>query len=130
MAIVNEIPMNECIFCKFSASPVLETELSYAIYDNFPVSEGHLLIIPKRHESDYFQLTSNEKTDLWHLTDLAKEMLDKEFKPDGYNIGININPAAGQTICHVHIHIIPRYKGDVSDPAGGVRGVIPAKQKY
>jgi diadenosine tetraphosphate (Ap4A) HIT family hydrolase len=122
--------MNECIFCKPSASPVLETELSYAIYDNFPVSEGHLLIIPKRHVADYFQVTSNEKTDLWHLTDLAKEMLDKEYKPDGYNIGININPAAGQTIFHVHIHIIPRYTGYVSDPAGGVRGVIPAKQKY
>ncbi len=122
--------MENCIFCRNTSTPVLETELSYAVYDKFPVSEGHILVIPKRHEADYFRLTENEKADLWRLVDQVKDLLEERFHPDGYNVGININRSAGQTIFHVHIHVIPRYEGDMEDPAGGVRGVIPGKMKY
>ncbi len=108
----------------------METELSYAVYDKFPVSEGHILVIPKRHEADYFRLEENEKADLWRLVDKAKVLLDERFHPDGYNVGVNINRSAGQTVFHVHVHVIPRYEGDMEDPAGGVRGVMPGKRKY
>ncbi len=104
--------------------------VKYAVYDKFPVSEGHILVIPKRHEADYFRLTENEKADLWRLVVQVKDLLEERFHPDGYNVGININRSAGKTIFHVHIHVIPRYEGDMEDPAGGVRGVIPGKMKY
>jgi diadenosine tetraphosphate (Ap4A) HIT family hydrolase len=89
-----------------------------------------MLIIPNRHFENYFDATDEEKVALWTMVDEGKELIDKLHLPDGYNIGINIGQAAGQTILHLHIHIIPRYVGDVEDPRGGVRGVIPGKQKY
>lgn len=89
-----------------------------------------MLVIPYRHFESYFQATNEEKLELWDLVDKAKAVIDKEHNPDGYNIGINIGEYAGQSIMHLHIHIIPRYKGDVENPKGGVRGVIPARQKY
>ena len=122
--------MNECIFCNHPDLTVLETSLTYAVYDKYPVSDGHVLVIPKRHEADYFMLYDDEKTDLWRQVDQVKDLLDERFHTDGYNIGININSSAGQTIFHVHIHVIPRYNGDMDDPAGGVRGVIPWKMAY
>ncbi len=123
--------MKECPFCNVNDSGIiLESKYSLAVYDKFPVNKGHLLIIPKRHIANYFALTQNEKNDIWKLADKASEFLTNKHSPSGFNIGINVNKSAGQTIPHVHIHIIPRYTNDVKDPTGGVRGVIPEKQKY
>jgi len=118
-----------CPFCD-SSDAVISNDLAYARYDKYPVNDGHLLIIPYRHVSDYFDLTPDEKTAIFDLLEQAKQLLDNERKPGGYNIGLNIGETAGQTVWHVHIHLIPRFKGDMEDPTGGVRGVIPEKQKY
>ncbi len=123
--------MKECPFCKIEKSNLLlESEHSFAILDKYPVNNGHILVIPKRHEKDYFKLSIKEKEDLWNLVDKTNIYMTKIFKPDGVNIGINIEEVAGQTIMHCHLHLIPRYEGDTEDPRGGVRGVIPSKQKY
>jgi len=100
------------------------------IRDGYPVSPGHTLVIPKRHVGSFFQVTPDERSDLLALLDDAKAQMGLEFKPDGYNIGINDGPAAGQTVPHLHIHLIPRYDGDRADPRGGVRWVIPEKANY
>ena len=94
------------------------------------MTEGHLLIIPNRHLPDYFSLTAEEKTALWVMVDQGKKLLDERFKPCGYNVGINVGAAAGQTVLHCHIHLIPRRAGDSANPRGGVRGVIPGKADY
>lgn len=122
----------DCPFClnNLTSEIILENNFSYAIYDKFPVSKGHILIIPKQHNSNYFDLSLEEQKECLILLNNAKKILDKEFKPDGYNIGININKDAGQTIWHAHIHLIPRYSGDIEEPRGGVRGVIPFKKIY
>ena len=120
---------NNCPFCN-AAVTVLSNDLAYAYYDKFPVNNGHLLVIPFRHVSDFFDLTKEEREAVFSLIDETKILLEKKHKPDGYNIGINVGEVAGQTVWHVHVHIIPRYKGDTDDPQGGVRGVIPEKQKY
>jgi diadenosine tetraphosphate (Ap4A) HIT family hydrolase len=121
----------ECPFCHLEDFEcVLESDLSYAIRDSYPVNVGHLLIIPKRHVSDFFDLKPKEVEDLMSLLWQAKDRLGSDHRPDGFNVGVNIDTAAGQTIPHVHIHLIPRYSGDVVDPTGGVRGVIPWKAKY
>ena len=123
---------NTCIFC----SPNKEMELIaesasvYTIYDKYPVSKGHALIIPKRHVDNYFELSLREQTALFFVLNHVKNYLQKRFNPGGFNVGINIGEKAGQTIPHVHIHLIPRYSGDMDDPEGGVRGVIPEKRKY
>jgi len=122
-----------CVFCdilKDKKILIHESEYLFSIYDKYPVSEGHVLIIPKRHIKDYFELNNIEKRHLDIEISEVKKILDVAFHPDGYNIGINNGLAAGQTIFHLHIHLIPRYTGDVDDPRGGVRGVIPSKQKY
>ena len=118
-----------CAFCKISDF-VLKNKLAYALYDKYPVSNGHLLIIPFRHVNDYFELNDDEKTAIYHLLDEAKELLMKKNQPDGFNVGINIGKSAGQTISHAHVHLIPRYKGDTDNPLGGVRGVIPEMKMY
>lgn len=112
-----------CVFCNYLISKdyIAENELAFAIYDNFPVNKGHVLIIPKRHFASFFDATQEEMQAFYSLTNKVRELLDEEFKPDGYNIGINVGEAAGQTIFHLHIHIIPRYKGDVENPRGGIR---------
>jgi len=127
---INEL--SYCPFCKPESGReiILENGLCYCIYDKFPVSKGHALIIPKRHCANYFELSASELTSCWEMVKGIKELLDTKHHPDGYNIGININEAAGQTIPHVHIHLIPRYEGDVADPEGGIRGVIPNKKSY
>jgi diadenosine tetraphosphate (Ap4A) HIT family hydrolase len=123
--------MKGCKFCNINErSVVIESELSFAFYDQYPVNEGHVLIVPKKHVVDYFELSSAEKKDIWELVDAVKDILEKKYCPDGFNIGINIGESAGQTIFHCHIHLIPRYKDDMEFPEGGVRGVIPGKQKY
>ena len=120
---------NNCIFCN-QEELILENELTWARYDKYPVSPGHLLIITKRHVADFFDTTLEERQALNNLSEEAKKMLDREYSPDGYNIGVNCGAAAGQTIMHLHIHLIPRYQGDIDNPRGGVRGVIPDKRIY
>lgn len=124
--------VKECPFCNLNSKVEIMSESATAIafLDGYPVSKGHTLIIPKRHVADYFDLTMHEQRALWLLVNRCKKILTEKFNPDGFNVGININEAAGQSIFHVHIHLIPRYKGDVKEPKGGVRGVIPNKQKY
>ena len=106
---------------------LLEDNLSYAIYDANPVNRGHILIIPKRPFSSYFSALPEEKQSLWEMIEKAKTFLDREFKPDGYNIGFNEGDAAGQTVQILEIHVIPRYKNDTKNPKGGIRRVIPDK---
>jgi diadenosine tetraphosphate (Ap4A) HIT family hydrolase len=120
---------NRCLFCA-PEHTILSNELVFARYDDFPVSEGHMLLIPHRHVANYFEMTPEEKEAMWSLLDEAKGLLDREKQPDGYNIGVNCGPVAGQSVMHAHLHLIPRYPGDVTDPRGGVRAVIPAKQRY
>jgi diadenosine tetraphosphate (Ap4A) HIT family hydrolase len=109
---------------------VLETEFCLAIRDAYPVSPGHTLIVPRRHAASFFDITDDERTDLINLLLLVRKSLEREFGPAGYNIGINDGLAAGQTVPHLHIHLIPRYPGDREDPRGGVRWVLPDKAAY
>jgi diadenosine tetraphosphate (Ap4A) HIT family hydrolase len=94
------------------------------------VTPGHLLVLPNRHVASYFDCTDEERRALWQMVEDAKRLLDLRHVPDGYNLGVNVGEAAGQSVFHVHVHVIPRYAGDTADPWGGVRGVIPAKQSY
>lgn len=120
-----------CPFCDLSAERIIRAnEHALALRDAFPVTPGHSLIVPRRHVASWFEIDSKEREDLLALVDWAKEQIDQEFEPDDYNIGINDGPAAGQTIPHLHIHLIPRYHGDKDDPRGGVRWVIPEKATY
>jgi diadenosine tetraphosphate (Ap4A) HIT family hydrolase len=120
-----------CIFCNTDTFNIIcKNELAYAIYDRYPVNVGHVLIIPWRHIKNYFDLTKEELVAMQALSRHVEGLIEKEHRPDGYNIGFNINEAGGQTIDHCHMHVIPRYKDDVKDPRGGIRGVIPSKQKY
>lgn len=123
---------NDCPFCGplTDRKPLLETDNAFAIFDKYPVNAGHVLVIPKKHCANYFDLTAEEQAACWQLLNEVKTLLAAEFNPDGYNVGINIGESAGQTVPHVHLHLIPRYNHDVPDPRGGVRGVIPARQKY
>ena len=114
----------------FEKPKLIENELGFVIYDGFPVSKGHCLVVPQRVYSNYFDSTEDEIIGLQKLVLETKKFLDKEYQPEGYNVGINCGEVSGQTIPHVHIHVIPRYKGDMDNPRGGVRGVIPSKQKY
>jgi diadenosine tetraphosphate (Ap4A) HIT family hydrolase len=109
---------------------IANNELAFAIPDGYPVSLGHTLIIPKRHIKSYFDLTNEELIAIYDLAKKVKKTIIKTNKPEGFNIGFNDGEVAGQTIMHCHMHIIPRYKDDVVDPRGGIRGVIPSKQKY
>lgn len=121
----------KCTFCNIEELEViLENNLAYAVYDKYPVNKGHILVITKRHVDNYFNTTKDEKFALLELIDRCKEILDSQYSPDGYNIGINCGIYAGQTIMHLHIHLIPRYKGDIYNPEGGVRGVIPERRMY
>ena len=122
--------MKDCPFCGDIDSIIDESKYWYAIYDKYPVSKGHTLLISKRHISSFFDLTSEETRQIHSMIKRVKRKLDDKYFPNGYNIGVNCGRAAGQTVPHCHIHIIPRYDNDVSDPTGGIRGVIPNKQKY
>jgi diadenosine tetraphosphate (Ap4A) HIT family hydrolase len=104
--------------------------LVYGLWDGFPVSPGHALLIANRHMPTWFDATSEERIALMTAMDSAKAIIEKDHRPDGYNIGINCGPAAGQTIFHLHVHLIPRYSGDVPDPRGGVRRVILQNASY
>jgi diadenosine tetraphosphate (Ap4A) HIT family hydrolase len=120
----------DCIFCQHNRSILAETKLSLAFLDNFPVSRGHALIIPKRHVLSIWDLTTEEYTDAFDLVRQVKDVLQKKFEPQGFNVGVNCGEAAGQTVFHAHIHVIPRYTGDIPGPRGGVRNIIPGKGNY
>ena len=109
---------------------ILEDKYAYAIFDPNPVNRGHILIYSKRILGSFFETLPEEKYSIIEMIEKAKIFLEREFKPDGFNIGWNEGQAAGQSGSHLHIHIIPRYRGDMSNPQGGVRGVIPERQKY
>lgn len=120
-----------CPFCDSTdREPLTNNASGFVILDNYPVSPGHALIVPNRHVGSYFELSRVERNDLWDLVEQAKTKLDSQFSPDSYNIGMNDGPAAGQTISHCHIHLIPRYAGDVADPRGGLRWIMPDKADY
>ena len=120
-----------CPFCSLSAPRIAgQNEHAVWIRDGFPVSPGHSLVISKRHIGSFFEVTDEERTALLTLLDQAKAAAAAEFQPDGFNIGINDGPAAGQTVPHLHIHLIPRFKGDLPDARGGVRWIIPQKADY
>lgn len=108
----------------------MDNTLAYARFDKYPVNPGHALIIPFRHFSSVFEATKDEREAMWDLIENVKVFLDGRYSPDGYNLGVNCGTSAGQTVMHLHIHIIPRYTGDMENPRGGVRGVIPEKRVY
>ena len=125
-------PNNPCLFCSIEESGLAdENMLAYASYDTYPVSELHCLIIPKRHIKDYFELTNDEVISCYELIrKIKEEILLKDSSVKGFNIGSNIGKISGQSVLHCHVHLIPRRKSDIKNPRGGVRGVIPSKQKY
>lgn len=125
--------MKKCVFCQEffnNQSCILENDLAIAYYDGFPVSKGHLLIISKRHVETFFDLTPEEQQAIINLLNDGKKYLDDLYHPDGYNVGLNCGISAGQTVMHIHMHLIPRYHGDIPDPRGGIRAVIPSKKNY
>ena len=122
---------NPCFLCTLPPERIIdECDWTMTIRDGFAVSPGHTLIVTKRHAPTYFDLTSEELSAVSLAIQKAKRVLDKEYSPDGYNIGINNGVDAGQSIPHLHVHLIPRYRGDVKDPKGGVRWVIPERADY
>lgn len=124
--------MKNCFFCTSinNKDYTLENDLAIARFDDFPVNPGHLEIIPKRHIKDWWETTQEEKLAIFELLEDAKKLIDEKYHPDAYNIGMNLGEDAGQSIMHLHVHLIPRYKNDVENPRGGVRGIITNKQNY
>lgn len=122
----------KCPFCNPDKDReiIVESATAYSIFDKFPVNKGHALIIPKKHRANYFDLTFKEQLGSLFVLNKVKSIFEKRFKPDGFNVGINVGRKAGQTVDHAHIHLIPRYKGDIEDPRGGIRRVIPGKKTY
>lgn len=120
-----------CIFCdRDNLDIIVENDLCYAIYDKYPVNLGHVLIMPKRHFKNFFDAREEEIVAIYGLIHECKRILDERYQPTGYNIGININESGGQTIMHLHVHLIPRYDGDVEDPRGGIRNLKPQLVPY
>jgi diadenosine tetraphosphate (Ap4A) HIT family hydrolase len=120
-----------CPFCQLRDDQcVVVTQHIRAFRDQFPISKGHTLIIPRRHVASIFDLHDDELEEFWETVSQVRRQLQQEFKPDAFNIGVNDGTAAGQTVLHAHVHIIPRYAGDVPDPRGGVRWIIPEKADY
>lgn len=129
---VSEGNVTTCPFCNVSPDATLLTESAqaFAILDGYPVTEGHALVLPKRHVPSFFALSEREQRACWMLVGRVRTLLQNRHDPAGFNVGINSGQAAGQTVPHAHIHVIPRYDGDVADPTGGVRNVIPEKGNY
>ena len=117
-----------CFFCDVQQQDdlqrIAESEFCFSRYDDFPVSKGHAEIVSKRHIESVFDLTAGEFTDVQTLLQKSKAVIDEEYSPDGYTVGINVGEAGGQTIPHMHMHVIPRYNGDVTEPNGGVRNIL------
>ena len=139
---IEELATGSDLFCKVARGEVAnrkvitENKTSLAVFDHYPVSKGHTIVVPKRHIASLFEVTEEEILDIYRNIFQAKKVIEDALHrkdlpmPSGYNVGINIGKASGQTVDHLHVHLIPRYEGDVEDPKGGVRGVIPSKQKY
>ena len=121
---------SDCIFCSPRTELLGANELAVAFPAGFPVSPGHVLIVPRRHEPDFFSLTAEEQAALVALVNPVRAWLAEQYAPDAYNLGVNAGKAAGQTILHTHLHVIPRYAGDVAEPRGGVRWVLPETARY
>ena len=121
-----------CKFCEIIKNKqfLIENDLAVAFYDSYPVSDGHALIIPKRHVETYFDLSEEEIKAMLSLSKEMKKIIDDKYHPDGYNVGFNVDEAGGQTVFHAHMHIIPRYKGDIENPRGGIRKIIKMKTNY
>lgn len=130
LAVTKRPTAPSCPFCSPELPAVAQNLLAVAVRDGFPVNPGHTLVIPRRHVASWFEATPEERAALVDLLDVVKCALDEQLAPDGYNVGFNDGPAAGQTVMHLHIHVIPRFKGDVDDPSGGVRFSIPARGSY
>ena len=125
--------MMTCSFCNIPRSDqIYETDLLIGFFDHYPVNRGHLLLVPRRHIETWFDATEEEQTALLTALDDAVEIIESHLdrKPDGYNIGFNVGEAAGQTVMHLHLHVIPRFHGDIEDPRGGIRGAIPDRRIY
>jgi diadenosine tetraphosphate (Ap4A) HIT family hydrolase len=123
--------IRDCPFCEVGNGRVVSANTTaIAFLDAFPVAEGHTLVIPREHVTSIFDLSDSDQASLWQLVDQVRSHLSEQFSPAGFNIGINDGEAAGQTVPHAHVHIIPRYHGDVSDPRGGVRWIISEKAAY
>jgi diadenosine tetraphosphate (Ap4A) HIT family hydrolase len=128
---MSEPQTKPCPFCPPKEREILAAHpLAVAIEDSYPLTKGHSLVVPRRHVASFFELTAEERAAMMELLDRAKAALDRKHAPDAYNIGINDGQAAGQTVMHVHLHLIPRYKGDADDPRGGVRWIFPRKADY
>jgi diadenosine tetraphosphate (Ap4A) HIT family hydrolase len=108
----------------------VEDDLAVGFPDAFPLTRGHTLVVPRRHEADCFALSPDEQTAMWRLVNDVQQRLARQERPDGYNVGVNVGAAGGQTVGHVPIHLIPRYAGDVGDPRGGIRWILPARARY
>lgn len=119
-----------CPFCNISSEIITENEYCFALYDKYPVNDGHALIISKKHKRNLFNLSKMEKQACWQLVEEVKTLLSNKFEPDGWNIGMNCGKAAGQTVFHFHCHLIPRYHGDMDDPRGGIRHCIKGMGYY
>ena len=133
--VVYDLPVSytkdNCPFCLLPKEEILySSDLVISFHDRFPVSPGHTLIITKRHIPSFFEASEEERKAIDVALQEMKVFLDEKFLPDGYNIGVNCGETAGQSVPHLHVHLIPRYKGDMQNPKGGVRGVIPSKQSY
>ena len=124
--------MNDCLFCERVTTSHFDFANDHAVAfpDKYPLSTGHTLVIPRVHETNLFALDAIARAAVWHLVDTVQLHLAHTLAPAGFNIGVNVGPAAGQTISHAHVHIIPRTLGDVTDPRGGVRWVIPSNAPY
>jgi len=121
----------DCPFCQLAASRIwLENKYAIAFRDAFPIAEGHSLVIPRAHYASVFDARGEELAAIWRLVSEVRARLAAELQPDGFTIGVNDGAAAGQTVMHGHIHVIPRHSGDVADPRGGVRYVLPKKARY
>ena len=121
----------DCPFCTLPPTRIVHADrLAVVIQDAYPVSRGHTLVLPRRHVGSFFELEPPERDAVLKLLDMARRDLDQSLHPDGYNIGINDGPAAGQTVPHLHVHLIPRYTGDQVDPRGGVRWIFPERADY
>ena len=122
----------DCVFCDRMVvrDCVAANDLAVAFFDAFPLSVGHCLVVPRRHEPDFLALTLEEQVAIWALVPAVRRHIETKDVPAGYNIGINVGEATGQTVAHAHLHVIPRHQGDVPDPRGGIRLILPAKAKY
>ena len=118
--------MNDCELCR-PEEVLFESDFAYVRYDNHPLSRGHVIVVPKRHVANFFEMSGAEQGSVLALMNRAHRFISEKYKPDGYNIGANVGKAAGQSRMHVHVHLIPRYAGDVPDPSGGVRCVLAKK---